>query len=88
VELRRDDDGAMLLSVADNGPGIPEAERALVFERFYRAAGQEATGSGLGLAIATQTAQRLGGAIRLDTGPGGAGCTFTATIPVATSTLA
>lgn len=88
VELRRDDAGAMLLSVADNGPGIPEAERALVFERFYRAAGQEATGSGLGLAIATQAAQRLGGAIRLDTGPGGAGCTFTAIIPVATSTLA
>jgi len=39
--------GALTLSVADNGPGIADAEHAKVFERFYRGAGHDATGSGL-----------------------------------------
>lgn len=40
-----------LLQVEDSGPGIPEAERELVFDRFYRVLGNSADGSGLGLAI-------------------------------------
>lgn len=80
VELRRER-GQLRLTVADNGPGIPADEQARVFERFYRAAGQDASGSGLGLAIASQAAQRLGGAIRLTAGIGGAGCGFVVTIP-------
>lgn len=80
VELRRES-GQLQLTVADNGPGIPADEQARVFERFYRAAGQNASGSGLGLAIASQAAQRLGGAIELTAGIGGAGCGFVVTIP-------
>jgi two-component system sensor histidine kinase TctE len=42
---------SLLLEVEDTGPGIPEADRELVFERFYRILGTQADGSGLGLAI-------------------------------------
>ncbi|MBP6898376.1 MAG: sensor histidine kinase N-terminal domain-containing protein [Pseudacidovorax sp.] len=46
----------LLLQVEDNGPGIPEAERELVFEPFYRVLGNEADGSGLGLPIVREIA--------------------------------
>jgi two-component system sensor histidine kinase TctE len=62
------------IAIADEGPGIPEAERAKVFERFYRVArsgGPE--GSGLGLAIVRTLADRLGAAITLHDRPGGPG---------------
>jgi len=41
----------VLVEIEDNGVGIGEADRELIFERFYRVAGSEATGSGLGLPI-------------------------------------
>ncbi|HEU0202568.1 MAG TPA: sensor histidine kinase N-terminal domain-containing protein, partial [Burkholderiaceae bacterium] len=44
-------EGAPVLEVEDNGPGIPAAERTRVFERFARGAAAPGTGSGLGLAI-------------------------------------
>jgi len=44
-------DKSIVLEVEDNGPGIPEAERERVFERFYRGKTASAEGSGLGLAI-------------------------------------
>lgn len=56
------------LSIADNGPGIPAADRARVFERFYRgsaAATGNQTGAGLGLALAQAIAQRHGLTLRL-----------------------
>ena len=59
---------AAMLQVSDNGPGIPEAEHARVFDRFYRVAGQEAEGSGLGLAIARQVVHLHDG--RIELGPG------------------
>ena len=46
------------LAVEDSGPGIVEAERARVFDRFYRVPGTEAPGSGLGLAIVNTIAAR------------------------------
>lgn len=49
------------LHVQDDGPGIPEADHALVFERFYRGAPADVTGSGLGLAIVKRAALRMGG---------------------------
>lgn len=73
--------GALTLSVADNGPGIPEAQRALVFERFHRGVGHDASGAGLGLSIVAQAAARLRGAVRLSAGPDGKGCEFIVHIP-------
>ncbi|MEP7182092.1 MAG: ATP-binding protein [Betaproteobacteria bacterium] len=67
--LRRGADVA--LSVRDSGPGIPAAERARVFDRFYRAPSATTTdlaGSGLGLAIVRRVADRHGAEISL--GPG------------------
>jgi two-component system sensor histidine kinase TctE len=48
----------LLLQVEDTGPGIPEAERELVFQPFYRALGSEADGSGLGLPIVQEIARQ------------------------------
>lgn len=65
------DNGNVVISVSDSGPGIPAAERERVFERFYRLAGSETPGSGLGLAIVRQVAVLHGGRVELDTSPAG-----------------
>ena len=57
---------AAVLQVEDNGPGVPEAERELVFQPFYRAPGSEVDGSGLGLAIVREIAERHGGTVRIE----------------------
>lgn len=49
--------GEIVLSIIDNGPGIPKAEREKVFDRFYRIIGTGQEGSGLGLAIVMEIAQ-------------------------------
>nr|WP_315438619.1 ATP-binding protein [uncultured Pseudomonas sp.] len=56
-------DGWCLLSVEDQGPGIDEADRARLFERFYSRG--NANGAGLGLTIVNTIALRLGGRITL-----------------------
>ncbi|MBT9595396.1 MAG: sensor histidine kinase N-terminal domain-containing protein [Vitreoscilla sp.] len=56
----------LVLQVEDNGPGIPEAERDLVFQPFYRALGTNVDGSGLGLAIVREIAERHGAVITVD----------------------
>jgi two-component system sensor histidine kinase TctE len=56
----------VVLQVEDTGPGIPAAERELVFQPFYRALGTDVDGSGLGLAIVREIAQRHGADITLD----------------------
>lgn len=50
----------LVLQVEDNGPGIPQAERELVFQPFYRALGTQVDGSGLGLAIVREIAEKHG----------------------------
>ncbi len=50
--------GVHVLQVEDNGPGIPENERELVLQPFYRALGTNVDGSGLGLAIVHEIAQQ------------------------------
>jgi two-component system sensor histidine kinase MprB len=60
------------LSVRDHGPGIPEDDRAHVFDRFYRGAtARGRPGSGLGLAIVRQVAETHGGTIAVEEGAGG-----------------
>jgi signal transduction histidine kinase len=55
------------LSVSDNGPGIPEADRARVVERFVRLEGSRSRpGSGLGLSLASAVARLHGGTLRLE----------------------
>lgn len=48
----------VVFQVEDNGPGVPESERELVFQPFYRALGAEADGSGLGLPIVLEIAHQ------------------------------
>jgi signal transduction histidine kinase len=66
--------GSGSVTVTDDGPGIPAAERARVFERFARldqSRAQDSGGSGLGLAIVRQLAQAYGGTVELlDAQPG------------------
>lgn len=71
VAVRRSSEGTVL-SVADNGPGIPVDERTSVVRRFYRLdASRHTTGSGLGLALVEAIAVRHGALLRLgDNQPG------------------
>jgi signal transduction histidine kinase len=71
-----EDDGVVRLTVDDDGPGIPEADRARVFERFVRlddARARDDGGSGLGLAIVAELVAAHGGAVAITSSPlGGA----------------
>lgn len=82
VTLRMSAEGQLLtLEVSDQGPGIPEADRELVFERFYRAIETRTMpGSGLGLAIVRQVIVRHGGDIEALEAPGG-GAVLRVTLP-------
>jgi signal transduction histidine kinase len=62
---------AALLEVIDTGPGIAPADRARVFDRFYRRANANETGTGLGLAIVKAIAERHGARVILDDAPPG-----------------
>jgi len=64
VSVATREDG-ITITVTDNGPGIPELERARVFERFYRAPGSGGQGCGLGLSIAQRIAELHGASIEL-----------------------
>ena len=79
----RDQDGARWgeVRVSDTGPGIPERERAAVFEPYYRSAETaSAPGVGLGLAISHALAARMGGALTLESEVG-AGSAFILRLP-------
>jgi two-component system sensor histidine kinase TctE len=56
----------VVMQVEDNGPGIPEGERELVFRPFYRTLGTDVDGSGLGLAIVREIAERHGGSVEVE----------------------
>lgn len=66
-------EGTPRLHVIDSGPGIAAAERARVFERFYRCDGAHAPGSGLGLTIVKEVCDQHGVQITLNDGPNGKG---------------
>src|SRR5690606_41054072 len=68
-------------TVADSGPGIPEEDRGLVFERFYRSTqSRSMPGSGLGLAIVRQVVERHDGHVEADESPTG-GALIRMTLP-------
>lgn len=74
---------AAVITVEDNGIGIPEGELTHVFKRFYRvdkARSRAAGGTGLGLSIVSDTVSRRGGAIRAESVPTG-GTRFIVTMP-------
>jgi two-component system sensor histidine kinase TctE len=70
-----------VIEVEDDGPGIPENESELVFERFYRVLGNEAPGSGLGLAIVREIAELHLGSVQLKPSPSGRGTLAQAVFP-------
>lgn len=64
--------GAGRVSVRDSGPGVSPADRARIFDRFYRSElTRSMPGSGLGLAIVSQIVERHGGSVFVDEAPGG-----------------
>jgi signal transduction histidine kinase len=67
------------LQVTDDGPGIDAGELPYIFDRFHT--GNPGSGSGLGLAIAREMAQRMGGRLEVESGPGRTA--FTLTLPLA-----
>lgn len=81
VTVRISKMSAPTLSVEDNGPGIPEKERELVFERFYRILRDGAAGSGLGLSIVREIARSHNAKVEVADGAGGVGTCLTVTFP-------
>ncbi|TQE17919.1 HAMP domain-containing histidine kinase [Streptomyces ipomoeae] len=83
VNLRRDG-GQIVLAVADDGSGVPEADRARIFERFVRldeSRARDDGGAGLGLAIARDIATRHGGTLKVTDAPEG-GALFELRLPL------
>ena len=82
VSLFREGD-QVVLTVEDNGAGIPEEDLPRIFERFYRvdkARSRAAGGTGLGLAIVRDTVEKRGGTVEAANRPGG-GAVFTVRWP-------
>jgi two-component system sensor histidine kinase PrrB len=71
----------LVLSVEDDGPGIPAADRERIFERFTRGSGATAPGSGLGLALVAQQAALHGGGVEVADSTAG-GARFVVRLPV------
>ena len=81
----RREDREVVITVADEGSGIPEADLTRVFERFYRvdkARSRESGGTGLGLSIVKHLVEILGGDVKAANRPAG-GAVFTITLPAA-----
>lgn len=75
------DDKSTSLIVEDEGPGIPEDKREIVFERFYRIPGTEQAGTGLGLAIVKDVATAHDARIEIQNGSDGKGTRFIVSFP-------
>jgi two-component system sensor histidine kinase BaeS len=83
VSGRTESDG-QVIDVADTGPGLSDAERAMVFERFWRAEksrSRQTGGSGLGLSIVRKLIEAHGGTVSVTSTPG-QGATFSLRLPV------
>ncbi len=91
LEVRREAEG-VVVSVADQGPGIAEGELPMIFERFYRidrSRARESGGSGLGLSIARSLVEAHGGRMWAESEPGkGTAISFTLPLTSAETTRA
>ena len=79
-------DGQVVITVTDNGIGIPDEDLPHVFDRFYRVdkmRSREVGGTGLGLSIVKDTIENRGGSIQAGHGADGVGTVFTVTLPLA-----
>jgi two-component system phosphate regulon sensor histidine kinase PhoR len=77
------DGGAFVIAVADEGPGVPQADLSRIFERFYRvdkARSRESGGTGLGLSIVKHLVEILGGEVQAANRAAG-GAIFTVRLP-------
>jgi signal transduction histidine kinase len=72
-------DSARKIIVEDRGPGVPTAQKELIFQRFWRADGRRSHGSGIGLALVRRIAFLHGGDVRVEDRPGG-GARFVMTL--------
>src|SRR5258705_13234559 len=72
---------ALVLAVADDGPGLPPDSLPLLFEKFYRAPAAPAGGTGLGLAIVKGFVEAQGGQVKAENRPGG-GAGVTKRMPI------
>lgn len=72
-----------LITISDQGPGVPDAEKERVFDRFYRADAARSGKShfGLGLSVARELAALHGGSLTVGDAPGG-GAAFTLSLPL------
>lgn len=73
--------GYLVLTVADEGPGLPPEVLPRVFDKFYRAPNARAGGIGLGLSIVKGLVEAQGGQVMVANRPGG-GAAFTIQIPL------
>lgn len=78
--------GAMVLEIADRGPGLPTDKLEQVFDLFYRAPDAKPGGTGLGLAIVKGFVEAQNGTVRAGNRAGG-GAVFTVTLPLAVAPL-
>ena len=74
-------DTKTILTIEDNGPGIPESERENVFKRFYRILGSDVIGSGLGLSIVKDIVSSHDAVIAIKDGQNGIGTKFEIIFP-------
>jgi two-component system NtrC family sensor kinase len=74
---------ATMITVADEGPGVPKPDRARVFDPFFTTKAPNA-GTGLGLAVCKHLVATAGGSIEVGDGPNGRGAEFRVVIPNAT----
>jgi PAS domain S-box-containing protein len=82
IELNAKKSGpSFSVSIRDYGPGIPEGEKLMIFERFRQGSGGRSTGYGLGLSISNQIVKQHGGTI-CGTDAEGGGSVFSFTIPI------
>ncbi len=88
IDAERDGDQQVILRVSDSGPGIPEAERALIFERYRQSSGTQplrgSKGTGLGLTFCRLAVEAHGGRIWAEAARDLPGACFAIRLPTAT----